>query len=113
MLSEEKLSCAAYKIYTLLYNLYKEQSLSLKYFYYNIIKKRAKNRKTSGIFDLVFVKLMHLCGSVEVVSSHGVHQSFSKFSCYCSSCLKIVVHKCTYYEKVKTYGCEARDIFLW
>lgn len=62
------------------------------------------NHKTTGIFHLVFVKLMHKClAVVEILSEFSKYTSeiSDVFYSSCVSSLKIVVHKCIYCQKVR------------
>ena len=100
-LSEEGLSWAVYKIYNTV-NIYK-----YKNFIYLLkhAKREQQNDKTSGIFDLVFVKLMHqaaLMAAAATLSEFSRHSSEILMTFYssCASPLRIVVHKRTYYRKV-------------
>ena len=97
-LSEEGLSWAVYKIYNTV-NIYK-----YKNFIY-LLKHAKREQQTGGIFDLVFVKLMHqaaLMAAAATLSEFSRHSSEILMTFYssCASPLRIVVHKRTYYRKV-------------
>lgn len=70
-LGEEELSWAAYKVYDIV-NVYKKKSLFnflfLKIFLLKHNKREKQNHKTRGIFDLVFVRLMHQSGLGQMVA---------------------------------------------
>jgi len=67
-------------------------------------RRKQQSHKTSGIRDLVFVKLMHQSGLMAVApvlkELSSVHHRFlMKFYSSCVSSLKIVVDKCMYHQK--------------
>lgn len=66
-LSEEELFCAAYKIYNI-DNIHKKQNILFLIFLLKI-KIEQSRCKICGIFDIIFVKLMHQSGLMEVAAA--------------------------------------------
>ena len=86
------------------------------------VKKRAREDKSSGICDAVFVKLTYQSGCMAVaatlsVSSPGVCQRFlMMFYSSSASSMTIIVHKGEHCQKAVTWGscdCKVRGISLW